>query len=96
MVLDPRTVTDTQVGTRLRDAAVTPREGDFLAPTNAGAVGELGNPHGPSVVSPGIHGTEGVRPIRPGAVSSDAATQDTDETAHTVTWQPDAATPPAG
>lgn len=40
-----------QVGTPLRDAAVDPRPGDFLPPTNAGEPGPEGNPHGPSVVS---------------------------------------------
>lgn len=93
MVLDPRTVVDQQIGTKLRDAAVDPKPSDFLPPTNAGAVGELGNPHGPSVVSPGIHGNQGIRPIVSGVVSSDAATQEAAETAHTVVWQPDAATP---
>lgn len=39
-------------GTRLRDGAVDPREGDYLGPPNAGAEGELGNPHGPNAVSP--------------------------------------------
>ena len=94
MTIDPRSLANpTIVGTPLRDAAVTPAQTDFLPPTNAGAEGELGNPHGPSVVAPGIHGNEGVRPIRPGAVSSTPATQEAEETAHTVTWQPSAATP---
>lgn len=92
--MDPRDVTDEQIGTRLRDAAVDPRPGDFLAPTNAGVAGELGNPHGPSVVSPEIHGSQGVRPIRPGDVSSDATTQDAAEDAHVATWQP-GTVPPA-
>ncbi|WP_131104030.1 hypothetical protein [Ornithinimicrobium sufpigmenti] len=87
-VMDPRDVTDEQIGTRLRDAAVDPRPGDFLAPTNAGEPGQLGNPHGPTVVSPEIHASQGVRPIRPGAVSSDPATQDADEHAHLADWQP--------
>src|SRR5512139_2333018 len=39
---DPREVTEKVVGTRLRDAAVDPEPGDFLAPTNAGK----DNPHG--------------------------------------------------
>lgn len=80
--MDPRDVVDTQVGTRLRDAAANPKAGDFLEPTNAGAAGQLGNPHGPNVVSPEIHGSEGVRPIRPGPVSSTPATQDAAEKAH--------------
>lgn len=91
--MDPRDVTDEQIGTRLRDAAVDPRPDDFLAPTNAGEPGELGNPHGPSVVSPEIHGSQGVRPIRPGDVSGDATTQDAAETAHLQTWQPDTVPP---
>lgn len=92
-ILDPRTVTHQQIGTKLRDAAVNPKPKDFLPPTNAGVVGELGNPHGPSVVSPEIHGSEGVRPILPGAVSSVAATQETAETNHVIAWHPDAAAP---
>ncbi|UQN29477.1 hypothetical protein [Brachybacterium kimchii] len=71
-----------------RDGSVDPSEGDYLGPTNAGEPGELGNPHGPSVVSPGIHGRQDVRPIRPGEVSSDAAEQDSAEKAHTAEWQP--------
>ena len=61
---DPREVGLTQVGTPLRDAAVDPRPEDFLAPTNAGEA----NPHGSSVVSPEIHGSQGVRPILGGPV----------------------------
>lgn len=61
---DSRDVGDEQVGTKLRDAAVDPAPGDFLPPLNAGQ----GDPHGPDVVSPGIHGLEGVRPIKPGDV----------------------------
>ena len=63
-VPDPREVTDEPVGTRLRDAAVDPREGDFLPPTNAGQA----NPHGPEVVAPGIHAVSGAGPIVPGPV----------------------------
>ncbi|MFF2621296.1 Ig-like domain-containing protein [Oerskovia jenensis] len=85
--IDPRDVADVQVGTRLRDAAVNPRAGDFLPPTNAGKPGQLGNPHGPTVVSPEIHASEGVRPVRPGAVSAVAATQSAAETAHAQAWQ---------
>lgn len=44
----------TPIGTRLRDAAVDPRPGDFLPPINAGEA----DPHGPLVVSPQIHGSE--------------------------------------
>lgn len=63
------------VGTKLRDAAVDPRKGDFLAPTNAGDA----NPHGPEVVSPGVH-AQPPSPIVPGPVSSDAAEQEAIET----------------
>lgn len=80
---DPREyVNPTVVGTPLRDGAVDPREGDFLGPLNAGLAGEDGNPHGPNVVSPQIHASDGIRPVRPDAVSSDAATQDADEKQH--------------
>lgn len=58
--------TSTPVGSHLRDAAVDPKPGDFLPPTNAGEA----NPHGPSVVAPGIHGV-GPGPIRPGRVFVD-------------------------
>ena len=91
MAADPRDVGEVVDGTPLRDAAVDPAPGDFLPPTNAGLAGEAGNPHGPNVVSPEIHGTEGVHTIRPGLVSSDAATQSTEETTHLVTQQPTAA-----
>lgn len=77
-----------------RDGAVDPLPGDFLGPTNAGAEGELGNPHGPSVVSPEIHASQGARPIRPGAVSSTPATQNTAEKDHTATWHPQTVPPP--
>jgi len=92
-IVDPRDVTDVQIGTRLRDAAVDPAPGDFLPPTNAGEEGALGNPHGPTVVSPEIHASEGVRPVRPGAVSSTAATQSAAETAHAQAWQDATGTP---
>jgi hypothetical protein len=59
-------------GSELRDAAVDPRPGDFLPPTNAGKA----NPHGPSVVAPGIHAV-GPAPLRPGEVHVD----DTDKQA---------------
>ncbi len=64
------------VGTRLRDAAVDPRPGDFLPPTNAGQA----NPHGPKVVAPGIHATPPA-PIVPGPVSSNPRQQEAAETA---------------
>lgn len=93
MAGDPRDVTPTNVGSPLRDAAVDPEPTDYLPPTNAGADGELGNPHGPHVVAPGIHAEQGIRPVRPGAVSDDPATQSQDETAHLVEHVPEAATP---
>lgn len=87
-IADPRDITLTVLGTPLRDAAVDPEPGDFLPPTNAGAEGELGNPHGPTVVSPEIHASEGTRPVHPGAVSSTAATQSAAELEHTAEWHP--------
>lgn len=54
----------TIVGTPLRDAAIDPRPEDFLPPVNAGKA----DPHGPEVVSPEIHGSQGVRPVLPGEV----------------------------
>lgn len=78
---DPRKVADEQVGSRLRDAAVDPKSGDYLAPVNAGQA----NPHGPQVVSPEIHSSQGVRPVKPGDVHvDDADAQDADEKAHTA------------
>lgn len=66
--VDPRKVAELeQVGTPLRDAAVDPKPEDFLAPTNAGEA----NPHGPEVVSPEIHASQGVRPIKGGEVYVD-------------------------
>lgn len=76
---DPRLVGTEQVGTEIRDGAVDPRPGDFLGPTNAGDA----NPHGPKVVSPEIHASQGVRPVKPGEVHvGDPAAQDAAETAH--------------
>ena len=73
---DPREVTEETVGTRLRDAAVDPEPGDFLAPTNAGQ----DNPHGSAVVSPEIHAS-GPAGIRPGEVFvEDVAKQEQRET----------------
>lgn len=52
MTTDPRAVPDeVQMGGRLRDAAVDPTAAGLLPPTNAGAPGELGNPHGRHVVA---------------------------------------------
>lgn len=76
---DPRKVGDERVGDPIRDGAVDPRPGDFLAPTNAGEA----NPHGPAVVSPEIHASQGVRPVKPGDVHvDDVDTQDAAETEH--------------
>lgn len=86
--VDPRDLVDTHHGHRMRDAAVDPLPKDFLAPTNAGEPGELGNPHGPYVVSPGLHGVEANRSIPGGPVSSDAATQEAKELANLAEWQP--------
>lgn len=44
----------TQHGSHIRDGAVDPQPDDYLGPSNAGEPGELGNPHGPHVVSPGL------------------------------------------
>lgn len=88
MSADPRDYqSPTRVGTRLRDAAVDPREGDFLPPVNAGKSGEEGNPHGESVYAPEIHASQGIRPVRPGVVAADAATQSSEESAHATGWQ---------
>lgn len=95
MTADPREIKDTQHGTPIRDGAVTPRDGDYLPPTNAGKPGELGNPHGPHVVAPEIHASQGTRPVRPGPVDPDPTTQSTDETTHLVEHVPTAATPAA-
>jgi hypothetical protein len=77
--LDPRKVSTEKVGDPVRDAAVDPREGDFLAPTNAGEA----NPHGSEVVSPEIHASQGVRPVKAGEVHvDDPAKQDAAEKAH--------------
>ena len=77
---DPRRVSTERVGDPTRDAAVDPRDGDFLAPTNAGEA----NPHGPDVVSPELHASQGVRPVKGGVVHvDDTDTQDQAETEHT-------------
>ncbi|MEK8108663.1 hypothetical protein NKG94_34515 [Micromonospora sp. M12] len=65
-------MTEEALGTRLRDAAVDPREGDFLPPVNAGKA----NPHGPEVVAPGIHAVSGPGPIVPGPVGRLEQTED--------------------
>lgn len=79
---DPRDLTHEQLGSPLRDAAVDPKPSDFLAPVNAGKEGDTGNPHGPNVVSPELHGSQGVRPVTPGPVK-EAAKQEPVEVAHT-------------
>lgn len=77
---DPRDYAEpTQVGSKLRDAAVDPHEDDFLAPTNAGKA----NPHGSEVISPEIHASQGVRPVKGGEVHvDDPEAQDAAETEH--------------
>lgn len=78
---DPRDVTLQQVGSDLRDAAVDPESEDFLPPTNAGKA----NPHGPLVVAPEIHASQGVRPVRGGDVHvGDTAAQQAAELEHTT------------
>lgn len=80
---DPRTASSVRVGTPTRDAAVDPRGKDFLAPINAGKRGEKGNPHSSNVVSPEIHASEGVRPVKGGPVHvDDPGAQDASEKAH--------------
>ncbi|MBM4497537.1 hypothetical protein MWT96_20785 [Prescottella equi] len=75
--VDSREVTEEQVGTKVRDAAVDPRPEDFLAPVNAGKA----DPHGPKVVSPEVHATP-EQVVRPGKVSGDAKVQDKAESDH--------------
>lgn len=82
MTLDPRTVKVQKIGTPLRDGAVDPRPEDFLGPSNAGKPGELGNPHGPHVVNPELHGVQDNHPIRPGVVANDLDVQAANEAAH--------------
>lgn len=75
--VDARTATHAQAGTPLRDAAVNPEKGDFLAPINAGKA----DPHGPKVVAPEIHAS-GPKGIKPGdAHVDDTAEQERDEKA---------------
>lgn len=73
--VDARDATGQVVGTRLRDAAVDPRPGDFLPPTNAGEA----DPHGPLVVAPGVHAAVS-SPLVPGIVPADAELQQQRET----------------
>lgn len=81
--VDARAAVEVAVGNRLRDAAVEPEPQDFLPPVNAGQA----DPHGPEVIAPEIHASEGVRPIKPGPVPEDPAAQSEAETAHAVTVQ---------
>lgn len=79
-VADPRHVTH-QTAPSVKDAAVDadaldgPATEAFLPPTNVGE-----NPHGPKVVSPGIHAAPGPKPVIPGPVSDDAGEQEQVET----------------
>lgn len=75
--VDSRDVSENQLGSKLRDAAVDPQPEDFLPPVNAGKA----DPHGPKVVAPQIHAAK-EQPIRPGKVSDDAKTQQTAESEH--------------
>ena len=80
---DPRKASAVRVGTPTRDAAVDPRDKDFLAPINAGKKGKKGNPHSSNVVSPEIHASEGVRPVKGGPVHvDDPGAQDASEKGH--------------
>jgi hypothetical protein len=74
-VLSTDAEVNSQVGTPLRDAAVDPQPEDYLAPINAGKA----DPHGPEVISPGIHATQGIRAVRPGRVPQRSAQQDAAE-----------------
>ena len=76
-VVDSRDVTEVQIGTKARDAAVDPRPEDFLPPVNAGKA----DPHGPQVVAPQIHAAK-EQPVRPGPVSDDNAVQEKAESEH--------------
>ncbi len=96
-IADPRDVAATShAGHVMRDAAVTPNAKDFLAPTNAGVEGPDGNPHGPTVVSPGIHALGEVHPVTPGPVSSDLAVQEAEELEHLAESQPQTVLPEGG
>jgi hypothetical protein len=80
--VDSRDLVDpTQVGSQLRDAAVDPAKADFLPPTGAGTA----DPHGPKVVSPEVHASQGVRPVTGGPVAVDNPdAQEAKETAATA------------
>lgn len=65
------------LGSKLRDAAVNPRQSDYLPPTNAGEA----DPHGPLVVAPEIHAS-GPKGIRGGDVHvRETRKQEAEETA---------------
>ena len=70
--------------TLIRDAAVNPLSKDFLEPVNAGTALPLGDPHGPFVVSPGLHADESVRTMVTGPVSGTPATQEAAEKASLI------------
>ena len=92
MPIDPRTLEDEQIGTRLRDGAVDPKVGDFLGPSNAGE----DNPHGPTVVNPGLHALQDVRPVRPGAVVARPCNAGRRRDTHLTEWHPGTAAPDEG
>lgn len=69
--VDSRDVSENQLGSKLRDAAVDPQPEDFLPPVNAGKA----DPHGPKVVAPQIHAAK-EQPVRPGKVSDDNKVQE--------------------
>lgn len=96
MSTDPREIKPIVHGSRLRDAAVNPKDTDFLPPVNAGLPGEEGNPHGPNVYAPGIHAYQGVRPVAPGKLPADPAEQAAHEVAHAGQWQADQVQPDPG
>lgn len=75
--VDPRDVEHAKQGTPVRDAAVDPQPGDWLAPIGAGEA----DPHGPDVVSPGLHGNEDQATNRPGKVRAAPQPQERDEVA---------------
>lgn len=76
---DPRSTSTARVGTPIRDAAVDPRDKDFLEPINAGEA----NPHGTAVRNPEIHASEGLRPVKAGPVHvDDPGAQDAAEKGH--------------
>lgn len=75
--VDSRDITETQIGTKARDAAVDPQPEDFLPPVNAGKA----DPHSAKVVAPQIHAAK-EQPIRAGVVSDDLKAQEAAESEH--------------